>query len=83
VGSALTFTLLYWLIQRAQVTRVMFIPFMSTIIAVALDALVLGERMHWRTFAGGIGILGGLAVALSGRTPLPPTPSPPARRGGT
>jgi drug/metabolite transporter (DMT)-like permease len=73
VGSALTFTLLYWLIQRAQVTRVMFIPFMSTIVAVALDALVLGERMHWRTFAGGLGILGGLAVALWGN----------ARRGDT
>jgi drug/metabolite transporter (DMT)-like permease len=64
IGSALTFTLLYWLIQRAQVTRVMFIPFMSTVVAVALDAIVLGERMHWRTFAGGIAILGGVAVAL-------------------
>lgn len=68
IGSALTFTLLYWLIQRAQVTRVMFIPFMSTVVAVALDAIVLGERMHWRTFAGGIAILGGVAVALVPRS---------------
>jgi drug/metabolite transporter (DMT)-like permease len=67
LGSALTFTLLYWLIQRAPVTRVMFIPFMSTVIAVVLDAIVLGERMHWRTFAGGTAILGGLVVALSAR----------------
>jgi len=64
IGSALTFTLLYWLIQRAQVTRVMFIPFMSTVVAVALDAIVLGERMHWRTFVGGVAVLGGVALAL-------------------
>jgi drug/metabolite transporter (DMT)-like permease len=64
LGSALTFTLLYWLIQRTPVTRAMFIPFMSTAIAVVLDAIVLGERMHWRTLAGGIAILGGVAVAL-------------------
>ena len=69
LGSALTFTLLYWLIQRTPVTRAMFIPFMSTAIAVVLDAIVLGERMHWRTFAGGTAILGGVALALVPHAP--------------
>jgi drug/metabolite transporter (DMT)-like permease len=77
VGSSLTFVLLYWLIQRAQVTRVMFIPFFSTVVAVLLDAVVLGERLDARTIGGGMAIMGGLAVALSarsGRTVSEPAP---------
>jgi drug/metabolite transporter (DMT)-like permease len=65
VGSSLTFVLLYWLIQRMQVTRTMLIPLLSTVIAVTLDAVILGERLHWRTLAGGAGVLAGLVVALS------------------
>lgn len=66
IGSSVTFVLLYWLIQRMQVTRTMFIPLLSTVIAVLLDALVLGERLHWHAMVGGVGILAGLAVALTG-----------------
>jgi drug/metabolite transporter (DMT)-like permease len=35
------------------------------VIAVLLDALVLGERLHWRTLVGGIGVMAGLAIAVS------------------
>ena len=59
------FVLLYWLIQRMQVTRTMLIPLLSTVIAVILDAIVLGERLHWRTLGGGGAILTGLAIALT------------------
>ena len=65
VGSSVTFVLLYWLIQRMQVTRTMLIPLMSTVIAVSLDAAILGERLHWRTLVGGLGILAGLVISLS------------------
>lgn len=65
VGSSLTFVLLYWLMQRIPVTRVMLIPLFSTVIAVGLDAAVLGERLHWRALAGGAAILGGLMIAIS------------------
>jgi len=64
VGSALTFVLLYWLIQRMQVTRTMLIPLWSTLIAVLLGAAVLGERLGWRVLAGAGGILVGLVVAV-------------------
>jgi len=67
VGSSFTFVLLYWLIQRMQVTRTMMIPLFSTVVAVTLDALILGERLHWRTLAGGVGVLAGLVIALSRR----------------
>jgi len=65
LGSSVTFVLLYWLIQHMQVTRTMLIPLMSTVIAVSLDAVILGERLHWRTLAGGCGILIGLAISVS------------------
>jgi drug/metabolite transporter (DMT)-like permease len=69
IGSTLTFVLLYWLIQRMQVTRAMLIPLLSTVIAVLLDAVVLGERLHWRTLVGGIGVMVGLAIAVSQPSP--------------
>lgn len=71
VGSSLTFVLLYWLIQRMQVTRTMLMPLFSTVIAVVLDAVILGDRLHWRTLAGGAAVMAGLAVALSGRRSAP------------
>jgi drug/metabolite transporter (DMT)-like permease len=64
VGSSVTFVLLYWLIQRMQVTRTMLMPLLSTLIAVVLDGLVLGERPDWRAAVGGTAILGGLVIAL-------------------
>jgi drug/metabolite transporter (DMT)-like permease len=67
VGSSLTFVLLYWLIQRMQVTRTMLMPLFSTVIAVVLDAVILGDRLHWRTLAGGAAVMAGLMVALSRR----------------
>jgi drug/metabolite transporter (DMT)-like permease len=74
IGSSLPFVLLYWLIQRMQVTRAMLIPLLSTVIAVSLDAVVLGERLHWRTLGGGVGVMVGLAIALS----RPPRRAPAA-----
>jgi len=65
VGSSVTFVLLYWLIQRMQVTRTMLIPLLSTLIAVALGILVLGEAFSVRVVVGGIGVLGGLVLAVA------------------
>jgi hypothetical protein len=43
VGWSLTFTLLYWLIRRMQVTGMMLMPLWSTLMAVLLGAAVLGS----------------------------------------
>jgi drug/metabolite transporter (DMT)-like permease len=75
VGSSLTFVTLYWLMQRMPVTRTMLIPFFSTLVAVALGWVVLGERPGWRVLVGAAGILGGLAVAS------PPVPLSLRERG--
>lgn len=63
MGSSVTFVLLYWLMQRMQVTRTQLIPLWSTLIAVFLGNLVLGETFGWRVLAGAGAILLGLFVA--------------------
>lgn len=68
LGSSVTFVLLYWLYQRMEVTRTMLIPLMSTLLAVVLGMIVLGEALTVRVVLGGAGILLGLAVA-TGRQP--------------
>ena len=64
IGTSLTFALLYWLIQRIEVTKTQLVPFWSTLVAVFLGWIVLNEQLHWNTFAGGATILLGLAVAI-------------------
>jgi drug/metabolite transporter (DMT)-like permease len=71
LGSSLTFVLLYWLMKRIPVTRVMLIPFFSTLVAVILGAIVLDEQLTWRVAAGGAAILGGLALAVFHRRAEP------------
>jgi drug/metabolite transporter (DMT)-like permease len=82
LGSSLTFVLLYWLIQRTHVTRTMLIPFFSTLIAVLLGGVVLGERLSWRVGMGGAAILIGLLIAVRAggvRRAATPTPAPTPR----
>jgi drug/metabolite transporter (DMT)-like permease len=74
LGSSTSFVLLYWLIRRIPVTRVMLIPFLSTLVAVLLGAVVLGERLSWRVVAGGAAILVGLGLAILRRA-LPVAPA--------
>jgi drug/metabolite transporter (DMT)-like permease len=68
LGSALAFVILYWLIQRMQVTRTMLIPLMSTLFAVALGIIFLDEAFSARVVIGGLGVLGGLVIAVGRRT---------------
>jgi len=64
IGSAVTFSLLYWLIKRVEVTKTQLIPFWSTLIAIFLGWIALGEQLRWNTLVGGAIILCGLGVAL-------------------
>lgn len=63
VGSALAFVLLYWLLKRIGAVRSgLIIPF-STVVAVVLGIVVLGEAFTWRTALGGLLVIVGLLVA--------------------
>lgn len=69
-GTALPFAGLFWLLPRVPVAVVGTIPVVDTVIAVALGAIVLGERLSWRLFVGGLLILAAvLLVARAGPSP--------------
>ncbi|MCM3876925.1 MAG: EamA family transporter [Thermoanaerobaculia bacterium] len=72
VGSVVAFLLFYWLLRRMDVTKVLLIALVTPVLAVALGAAVLGERLGPRAFLGTAMILAGVFVgtrrpAASGR----------------
>jgi len=66
-GTALTFTLYYWLIRRTSAQFAGLVGYSVPVVAVAVGALWLGETVTLRVVAGGGLVLAGVAVALRGR----------------
>jgi len=65
-GTVIAFLALFWLIPRVPMVTIGAIPLIDTLVAVALGAVLLGERVGWRFFAGGAMILTGAALATPG-----------------
>ncbi|HEV7903067.1 MAG TPA: EamA family transporter [Pyrinomonadaceae bacterium] len=65
VGSAIAFLLFYWLVRNMDVTNTMLIPLVTPPIAVFLGWLVLHEGLTWRTAAGALGIMSGIALIVT------------------
>jgi len=72
VGSAMAFVLLYWLLRQIGAVRSgLIVPF-STVVAVTLGVVILGEAFTWRTAVGGsLVVLGLLAAARPPRSATP------------
>jgi drug/metabolite transporter (DMT)-like permease len=68
VGSVIAFVLYYWLVRNMDVTKAMLIALVTPVVAVTLGMLVLGEKLTWRTLAGGAMIISGIALIVSRRT---------------
>ena len=64
VGSVVAFLAYYWLIRHVEVTRVLLIPLITPLVAVALGWMFLGEQIGWGTAVGGGAILSGVALAV-------------------
>jgi len=62
VGSSLAFFLYYWLVKNMDVTKTMLIALVTPLIAVAVGVLVLSEEVTWRSIAGGLCIIAGIAL---------------------
>jgi len=84
LGSALTFTVFYWLLARVSATRVALISYLIPIVAVGIGAVAFDEPLRPRLVAGAALVLVGVGLVSalrSRRAPLSqPTAARPARR---
>lgn len=67
VGSALTFTLYFWLLARTTAVSVSMISYTAPVVAVLIGTLVLDEPFTLRLALGGALVLAGVAWALTAR----------------
>jgi drug/metabolite transporter (DMT)-like permease len=68
-GSAVTFTVYFWLLRHMPATRLSLIAYMIPVVAVAVGWLVFHEPVTARSLGGGALVLVG--VALAGRVQRP------------
>jgi drug/metabolite transporter (DMT)-like permease len=66
-GSAVTFTVYYWMLAHARATQVALIAYTIPIVAVAVGALMFAEPIRPRVVLGGALVLAGVAVVTRGR----------------
>jgi drug/metabolite transporter (DMT)-like permease len=66
-GSAVTFTIYYWMLARARATQVALIAYTIPIVAVAVGALLFQEPIRPRVVLGGALVLVGVAVVTRRR----------------
>ena len=83
-GSLVAFSAYVYLLRSAPLTLVSTYAYVNPVVAVALGAIVLGERISLRTLVAGGVIVGAIALIVSaGFTPGKPQPAPrvvPAHR---
>lgn len=67
VGSALTFTLYYWLLRHVRASRLALIAYATPVIAVIAGVVFLGEPLTARFVIGGGLVIAGVAFAVRAR----------------
>ena len=75
LGSSLAFCLMYWLVQRVEITKFMLISLVTPVAAVVVGALVLGEKLSSHAMLGGLCVLLGLGLVIHRRAPQAPVPA--------
>jgi drug/metabolite transporter (DMT)-like permease len=68
-GSALTFTLYYWLMRHLPATRLSLIAYSTPVVAVTVGAIFMHEPVTARTVAGSALVVAGVALAVHARHP--------------
>ncbi len=63
VGSAVTFTLYFWLLGRMRATRLSLITYGIPVVAVLIGTVILDEPLTLRTLSGGALVLVGVGLA--------------------
>lgn len=72
-GSAIAFSLWFWLLARMRASRLALLTYMTPVVAVLVGTLVLGEPFTLRIFAGSAAVLGGVVLAARPRWRRRPT----------
>jgi len=67
LGSAVTFTVYYWLLSHAPATRVALVAYTIPVVAVLVGALLFHEPVRPRLVLGGALVLAGVAVVSRSR----------------
>jgi drug/metabolite transporter (DMT)-like permease len=67
VGSAMTFTLYYWLLRHVRASRVALIAYATPVVAVITGVLFLREPLTSRVLAGGALVIAGVAFTARSR----------------
>jgi drug/metabolite transporter (DMT)-like permease len=75
-GSAVTFTLYFWLLSHLPATTMSLLNYVIPVVAVAVGTLWLGEPLTLRVVAGAVLVTAGVALALRARHPGPPVETP-------
>jgi drug/metabolite transporter (DMT)-like permease len=64
-GSCVTFTLYYWLLRHVRASRVALLAYATPVVAVLTGVVFLHEPFTARIAAGGLLVIGGVALAAS------------------
>jgi len=70
LGSAVTFTVYYWMLSHAPATRVALIAFTIPVVAVVVGAVIFDEPVRPKLVAGGALVLAGVAVVTRARSSI-------------
>jgi drug/metabolite transporter (DMT)-like permease len=62
LGSAVTFTIYYWLLARVTATRLALMSYLIPIVAVAVGAALFAEPLRPRVLAGTALVLAGVVI---------------------
>ena len=80
-GSAVTFTLYYWLLRYMTATRLALIAYTAPVVALILGAVFLDEPITIRTIAGSVLVIGGVALTVRAPQKKRPDAEPDAAEG--
>ena len=64
LGSSLAFCLLYWLVRRVEVTRIMLISLVTPVAAVLIGAAALNEKLVGGSLLGGVLVMLGMGLVV-------------------
>lgn len=70
-GSAVTFTLYYWLMSHITATRLSLIAYSTPVVAVVVGVLFMHEPVTARMILGALLVIAGVAVAVGRSRPAP------------